>query len=135
MKKLLKLATVCVTILNIAILFNGCNSSASNSVINTNSQAKKSNNSVQADNSVSNTETSNETSLQPVASNTHAVQSPSNNKKHVSALKNDNQIVYYVKGNKHYYLNKTAPALKHVKNVLTITLKKAKALGMHQATY
>jgi hypothetical protein len=143
-KGLSRFITVCIIAVGVGSLFSGCGSTTSktsnstNTAKSTTTQAKAtatSNNSSGTDNNSSNSGQTNNSnsSQQNNASNATTPQS-SSTKKQTSSPVTSNPIVYYVKGSKVYHLSKTDTALKNSKNVLSTTLKQAKAAGMHQST-
>ena len=131
-KGLSRIITACIIAVSIVSLFSGCGSTASNSTNTTNNTA--SNNTTATDSNSSNSGQSNSTNLTPQNNTSNTTSQSSSTKKQASSTTNSNPIVYYVKGSKVYHLSKTDTALKNSKNILSTTLKQAKAAGMHQST-
>lgn len=143
-KGLSRIITACIIAVGIGSLFSGCGSTtasksnSTNTAKNTTAHATKANttlnNTTAADNSSNNSGQTNSTNS---SQQNNAVNTTSNNtstKNRTSSTVNSNPIVYYVKGSKVYHLSKTDTALKNNKNILSTTLKQAKAAGMHQST-
>lgn len=103
---------------------------------NTNNTSSNANNGTS--NTIGSTSSSNSTSVTN-ATNSTAKQSTANTQtKQPTAVAKQQPseaatTVYYIPGNKVYYLSKTSPALKNIKNIQSISLKDAKAKGMTQA--
>lgn len=138
----IRIITACIIAVGVGSLFSGCGSTAAsnstNTAKNTTAQTTKANNTsdnnTATDNSSNNSGQTNDTNSSQQNNTSNTTSKTTSTKKQTSTTTNSNPIVYYVKGSKVYHLSKTDTALKNSKNILSTTLKKAKAAGMHQST-
>lgn len=160
-KGLCKIIISFIIIIGMVGLFSGCDSSTASASSNNLSNATSTNNTTEktssnvaantTDNShtnsvQANTNTSNVDNKQsqapaqpqstPVSETKPAApqQQPQTQPAQSPSVSNeDNTIVYYVPGSKVYHLSKSDTTLRRSKNIQSMTLKEAKANGMHQS--
>lgn len=145
-KGLCKIIISLIIIVGMVGLFSGCDSSSasSNNLSNatvTNTTDNNHTNSVQANTNTSNT--ANKQSQAPAQPQSTPApetkpaavpQQPQTQPAQAPSVSNDDStIVYYVPGSKVYHLSKSDGTLSRSKNIQSMTLKEAKAQGMHQS--